>query len=375
MILTIIIFVLTLLVLVVSHEFGHFIVAKKVGIKVLEFGFGLPPKIFGKKVGQTLVSLNLLPIGGFVRLLGEDETNKKVLSEKDSFAAQPVWQRIAVVVAGVIMNFLLAAIIFYIVLASQGFKEQVPLLTSYQFFGVNQVDQSYALVGKVAANSPAEQAGVKLGDRISKIDQTTIEDSGQLSSVTKEHAGQPVILTLISPEGVSRQVSVTPRANPPAGEGSMGVEIGTVRVANLNYQTWPQRLAAGFSHSYNLISYSAVVLGSYISQAFEVRSIAPVAETVSGPVGITNAADMILKTKSPILPYLSFVAFLSLNLAFINILPFPALDGGRLFFLLIEAVFKRKVKAEVERWVHTIGMAILIALIVLITFSDIKKFF
>lgn len=375
MVVTIIIFILTLLVLVVSHEFGHFMVAKLSGIKVLEFGFGIPPRIWGKKIGDTLVSLNLLPIGGFVRLLGEDEVDKKVLLEKDSFTAKPVLNRILVVIAGVVMNFLLAAVIFYIVLAAQGFKEQIPLLTPYKFIGVSQTDVSYALVGDVAPNSPAEQAGIKPGDRVAQINNTPVEGSQQLVSLTKEYLGQEVNLTLVSPDNSQRTVTVVPRNNPPVGEGALGVGIGTVSVSNLNYQTPLQKLFSGFSHSYNLASYSMAVLGNMIGQAFEAKDLAPVSGSVSGPVGITSAADLILKTKSPILPYLSFVALLSLNLAIINILPFPALDGGRLFFLLIEAVFRKKVKAEVERWVHTIGMALLIALILLVTYSDIKKFF
>lgn len=375
MIFTIIIFVITLLILVVSHEFGHFITAKKFGVKVLEFGFGLPPRVWGKKVGETLVSINWLPLGGFVRLFGEDETDKKVLSDKRSFAAKPVGQRIIVVVAGVVMNFLLAAILFWIVLFSQGFKETIPLLTPYRFAGVDQSNESLVIIGRVAADSPASKAGIKSGDQVVKIGDTKVESGEQLVNLTKEHAGKNVNFTLRDSEKNERVVSVTPRVNPPEGQGALGIEMGTVTVANLNYRSFPQRAFAGFTHSYNLASYSAVVMGKFIGQAVTSKSLEPVSGSVSGPVGITNLAGVILQTDSPLIPYLSFMAILSLNLAMINILPFPALDGGRLFFLTIEAVTRRRVKAEVERWVHTIGMAILLALIVLITFSDIKKFF
>lgn len=375
MIFTIIIFVITLLILVVSHEFGHFITAKKFGVKVLEFGFGLPPRVWGKKVGETLVSINWLPLGGFVRLFGEDETDKKVLSDKRSFAAKPVGQRIIVVVAGVVMNFLLAAILFWIVLFSQGFKETIPLLTPYRFAGVDQSNESLVIIGRVAADSPASKAGIKSGDQVVKIGDTKVESGEQLVNLTKEHAGKNVNFTLRDSEKNERVVSVTPRVNPPEGQGALGIEMGTVTVANLNYRNFPQRAFAGFTHSYNLASYSAVVMGKFIGQAVTSKSLEPVSGSVSGPVGITNLAGVILQTDSPLIPYLSFMAILSLNLAMINILPFPALDGGRLFFLTIEAVTRRRVKAEVERWVHTIGMAILLALIALITFSDIKKFF
>ena len=161
MLLTIVVFIFTLLVLVISHELGHFLAAKKFGIKVLEFGFGLPPKIFGKKIGETIFSLNALPIGGFVKLFGEDETDKDVLKNTRSFASKPVFQRIIVVVAGVVMNISLAVILFWVVLFARGFEESIPLLTPHQFAGVNQVNESVILIGGVAPGSPAEEAGIK----------------------------------------------------------------------------------------------------------------------------------------------------------------------------------------------------------------------
>ncbi len=371
---TIIIFLITLLILVLSHEFGHFFAAKKFGVKVLEFGFGLPPKIWGKKIGETIFSLNLLPIGGFVRLFGEDETDKKILENKRSFGSKPVWQRIAIVTAGVIMNFILAAILFWIVLFAQGFTEKIPLLVPYRFIGVEQTDQTLVLIGQVSPNSPADQVGIKPGDQVVGFNAQKITSGEQLITLTKENTGKSSTLTLQNDQNNLRTVTVTPRANPPAGQGALGVELGTVSVANLSYQGG-QRVFSGITHSYNLASYSIAVLSHIISTAFETKDLAPVSQSVSGPVGVTNLASMILNTKSPLIPYLNFMALLSLNLAIINILPFPALDGGRLFFLSIEAIFRKKVKAEIERLVHTVGMAILIALILLVTFSDIKKFF
>lgn len=385
MVITIIIFVITLLILVVSHEFGHFITAKKFGVKVLEFGFGLPPKVLGKKIGETIYSLNLLPIGGFVRLFGEDDLpagRQEVedqpvggLKGKRSFAAKKVWQRIIIVTAGVWANIILAMIIFWLVLFAQGFKEQIPLLVPFKFAGVNQSNEAVIVVGKVSPDSPASFAGLNPGDRIAEFNGQKLESAEKLSELTKDFAGEKVTLTLISPEEEKRQIEIVPRNDPPDGQGPLGVELGSVTVANLSYQTPAQKILSGPVHSYNLASYSFAVLGKFIGQAFEEKSLQPVSGTISGPVGITNVAGMILQTKSPLIPYLNFVGLLSLNLGIINILPFPALDGGRLFFLVIEAVFRRRVKAEVEKWVHTIGMAILIALIVLVTLSDIKKFF
>ncbi|MFH0937039.1 MAG: M50 family metallopeptidase [Candidatus Daviesbacteria bacterium] len=373
MILTIIIFIFTLLVLIVSHEFGHFIVAKKFGVKVLEFGFGLPPKIWGKKIGETLVSINFLPIGGFVRLLGEDEVDKKILKEKDSFAAKNVWKRIGIVTAGVVMNLLLAVFIFWIVLASSGFKQTIPLLTPYHFIGVNQTEKTEIVVGETSAGSPAQKAGIEAGDRIVKFNDIGLVDSQQLIDLTKAQYGAKFNLTLLNQENKSRQIEVTPRTNPPEGEGPLGIALGDMVIAELNYQTLEQKIASGFTHSYNLAFYSFNILGKLIATSYQTRNLEPVAGTIAGPVGITNLTASILKTQSPLIPYLNFVALLSLNLAILNILPFPALDGGRIFFLLIEAITRKRVKPEIERWIHSAGMAILIALIVLVTFSDISK--
>lgn len=375
MVTTIIIFILTLLVLVVSHELGHFLAAKRFGVKVLEFGFGLPPKIFKKTIGDTPVSLNWLPIGGFVRLLGEDETDDQVLKDKHSFAVKPVLQRIGIVVAGVIMNLILAAVLFWVILFAQGFKERIPLLIPFQFAGVNQTNESIILVGGIAENSPAALANIKPGDQIVGFNGQQLINGEQLISLTKENLGQEVTLTLRDQSDQTRQVKMEPRRDPPEGQGALGVELGTLTVAYLNYETPSQKLFSGISHSYNLAAYSFALLGNLIAASFQTQNFEPVSQSLAGPVGITSIADTILRTESPLLPYLNFVALLSLNLAIINILPFPALDGGRLVFLLIEGVFKRKVRAEVERLIHTLGMAFLIALIILITFSDIRKIF
>jgi regulator of sigma E protease len=373
MILAIIVIIITLLVLVVSHEFGHFITAKKFDVEVQEFGFGIPPRAWGKKIGETIVSVNWLPIGGFVRLLGEDETDKKKLKDKRSFANKPVIQRIGIVVAGVVANFLLAVVLFYAVLASQGFKEKLPLLVPHQFAGVQQSNESIILIGGVAPDSPASAAGIKSGDRVVEFNSQKLDSGDQFIKLTKQFAGKKVTLTLEDQQRQKRVVELTPRENPPKNQGALGVELASVNIANLNYATLDQKLTSGFVHSYNLTTYSFDILGSLIASSLRTHNFEPVSESVSGPVGITNMTRTILQTQNPLIPYLNFIALLSLNLAIINILPFPALDGGRLFFLLIEFITRRKVNPAVERWVHTIGMVLLIALIVVITLSDISK--
>ncbi|MBI2601029.1 site-2 protease family protein [Candidatus Daviesbacteria bacterium] len=377
MLTSVIIFIITLLFLVLIHELGHFLMARKFNIKVEEFGFGIPPKAWGKKVGETLVSINWLPLGGFVRLLGEDEVDKKVLEHKRSFAAQKVGKRIAVVVAGVTMNLVFAWFLFYIVLAANGFKAQFPQILEHNFVGANQTRESIILIRAVGKNSPAEKAGIKPGDRVVAINGEEVRKDDQIITKTKELAGQEITLTLSDPQKIeTRLVGITPRKDPPPGEGAMGIALAPIETVTLHYETLLQKVFSAQVHSWNIISYSGKILGNLIFQSLSQKNIEPVSQTISGPVGIISLANAVLtSTENPLIPYLDFVALLSLNLAVMNLLPIPALDGGRLFFLLIEATTRKKVHAEVERWVHAVGMALLLALTVLITFSDIRKFF
>lgn len=377
MIFTVIIFIITLLILVVIHELGHFLVAKRFNIKVLEFGFGIPPRAFGKKWGETLVSLNWLPFGGFVRLLGEDEVSKEILENERSFASQKVGKRIAVVTAGVLMNLLLAWLLFYIVLGFQGFKTQFPLFLDHKFIGVNQRNESFIIVSGVNKDSPAESVGIKPGERIVAINDEFVSESADLISKTKALSGQEIKITLSDPEKRDfRNIFVTPRKDPPEGQGPLGVSLAEVGLANIEYETPLAKLLSGPLHSINIVAYSGKIFGRLINESLETKKLEPVSQTVSGPIGITSLVnDILTQNKNPLLPYMNFVAILSLNLAVMNILPIPALDGGRLFFLIIEAVTRKRVHANIEKYIHTVGMVLLLTLMLLITFSDIRKLF
>jgi len=374
MIFSIIIFILTLLILVLIHEFGHFLMAKRFGIKVLEFGFGIPPKILGKKFGETEYSLNALPIGGFVRLLGEDEADQKMLESHRSFAYQHVYKRMVVVLAGVVMNFLLANLVFYIFLAGQNFKIILPYNNQYNFVGVNQKVESFVLIGEVAKGSPAQSVGIKVGERVVSLNGENIVSSNQLVEKTKALAGQEIEIKLLDQDKTDRLVRLTPRKNPPSGEGAIGIAFGSMDIATISYETPLQKLFSGPIHSYNLVAYSVVSLGDLIGKSWQQQSVGPISGAVAGPVGITNIANQILTSeKNSFIPYLGFIGLISLNLAVFNFLPIPALDGGRLFFLIIEAVTGKRVHPVFEKWVHTVGMAALLLLSLLITVSDIKK--
>lgn len=373
----ILVFIITLLILVLIHEFGHFIMAKKFGIKVLEFGFGLPPRVFGKKFGETLYSLNWLPFGGFVRLLGEDEPAppEDKLSEKSRyFSDRPVWQRITVVVAGVFMNLILALVVFWGVIGFQSFKVQLPLISEYNFIGADVTTTNMVVTSAVSPNSPAEEAGLKPGERIIEADGKPIEDSNDLITLARSKGGVPISLKVTDLQETSfRTIEVTPRESPPQGQGPLGISLGTFKVANLAYNSLAQKIFSAPTYSINLIGYNGKILGDLISASLQKQDITPVSESVAGPIGITTIVKDIIETENPVLPYLNFLAVLSLNLAIINILPFPGLDGGRLFFLIIEGVTRKKPHANFEKYVHTVGLALLLGLVLLITISDIRK--
>jgi regulator of sigma E protease len=380
----IVVFIITILLLVVIHEFGHYIACKKFNIKVLEFGFGLPPRIWGKKIGETLWSINAIPAGGFVRPLGEDEdldakgliAQEKKEWEERSFQTQTPGKKILVVAAGVVMNLLLAWVLYWIVLGAQGFQVQVPLITDHKFFGATQTNEKVFLVDTVSADSPAQKAGILSNDRLVAVNGQALTSTDQLISFTKSEAGKPISVTLSDFQNKKRHdVTLVPRANPPANQGAIGISFGELEMAHLDYsQPW-QILLAGPIHSYNVADYSIEIFSKTIQVAFQTKDFTPVRQNVAGPIGITKIVGQILDMKDPLIPYLDFVAILSLNLAVVNVLPFPGLDGGRLFFLVIEAITRKKVNQTFEKYVHTVGLAILLTLIVLITVSDIKKLF
>lgn len=367
---------ITILILIVIHELGHFFVAKKFNIKVLEFGFGIPPKAIGKKVGETLITLNWLPLGGFVRLLGEDDLSKNDPEYKRSFVAQPVSKRIAVVIAGVVMNLLLAWILFYIYLGAQNFQAQLPLLTPHHFAMVNQHNETMILVGLVEKNSPASQAGLKVGDRILFFNGAPVQNVDQVINEAKSHEGQPVSLTLSNPDKSNeRSVSLVPRINPAKNQGAIGIALKPFDSASLTFATPTQKVLAGPIFSYNLMAYQFDVMGDLISKSFQRKSAAPVSDAVAGPVGITSLLGEIITGPEPILNYLYFLGLLSLSLAFFNVLPIPPMDGGRLFFLLFEAVTRRKVHVNIEKYSQAVGFAVLVGILILITVSDVRKLF
>ncbi|MFH1840599.1 MAG: M50 family metallopeptidase [Candidatus Shapirobacteria bacterium] len=347
MLLTVITFLLVLSVLVLVHEGGHFLAAKKAGIKVEEFGVGYPPRIFARKIGGTEYSLNLLPLGGFVRLYGEDNLNTQA---RASFWAQSKKARASVIFAGVTMNFLLAIFVFAAVYSVTG----LPVKTTK----VN-------IVG-VVPGSPADQAGLKVDQRITALDGVAVKNTDDFIDLTRGKLGREVVL-----EVDGQAVKITPRQEAPAGEGPLGVVISSLEMKHYPfYQMIPLGIAEGFKEA---VGWGQLILASLGKMFLELFTLGRVPKDVAGPLGILQITSGVAKTGW--LAVAQFMGILSVNLAVINILPFPALDGGRLVFLIYELVTRRRPRSGVERWVNTAGMATLLFLIMLVTIGDVSRLF
>ncbi len=357
----VIIFVLILMLLVISHELGHFLTAKRFGIKVLEFGFGIPPKLWSKKIGETIYSINLLPVGGFVRLHGEDETDKKILKDPKSFAYKGVWERIAVVLAGVFMNLVLAWVMFYGVLIAQDFKIIYP------------TPEPSVVVADLEDNYPAKLAGLKAGDRLVKIDGVEVKSIDEAVQYIRARPEVTVNLTVADLEGDNpKEVKLTPRKEAD-GQGKVGIAFSPVPFKE--YKGFSNRLFSGITYSSDLTRLTFMGLGTLFTDVSK-GDLNKASQNVAGPIGLVKVSQSISSLGlQAILPYMWFIGVISLTLAVFNSLPFPALDGGRAVFLFYEALTKKKPNPEFEKAVHNIGMAILLMMIALITFSDIRKLF
>lgn len=358
MLLTIITFIIVLSLLVLAHEFGHFIVAKKTGIKVEEFALGFPPRIWTKKIGETNYSINAIPIGGYVKMLGEVEKS----SHPRAFENQSRGVRFSVAVAGVVMNLILAWVIFTI-----GFAIGMsPVISDYRSLP-GKVIKSEIIVAEVQKDSAADKAGLKSMDTIisaSLEGQTvTFGSVEDLSNFTRSHRGREVLFRYTR-EGKELEKNVTLGASSEAPFGVVAVNNATIRV------TWYKAPYVALRETYKTTEYTAVFIKNFFAKIF---TKGEVSKEVGGPVQIFMATGTVVKIG--IMAVLQFIAILSINLAIINILPLPALDGGRIIFIIVEAIArKRLIKEYVENIIHTVGFALLIILILLVTYNDILKY-
>ncbi len=350
--LAIIAFVAIIAVLVLSHEFGHFIVAKKSGMKVDEFGFGFPPRIFGMKKGETTYSLNWIPLGGFVKIAGEDNSEH---DDPRSFVNKSFWQRLSVLVAGIVMNFLLAAVLFAIgaaigVPATYNPGDQLPKHATLRVQGVT--------VTEIQPGTPAATAGIAEGDVILSVNGQTFANANDTVSYLQTQIGQTAHLTLQrNNQTISKDVYDRP--NPPAGQGAIGIAVSDVGILKFKWYAAPLE---GVRQTWFTITDTISGLYGLIRSGAGFSSL-------GGPVKIAQLTGQ--ATALGIIYVLQFAAFLSVNLGILNAIPFPALDGGRVLFLVIEKIRRKRNNPNVEGWVNTVGFFLLLGLILVISAHDI----
>ncbi|OGF51660.1 RIP metalloprotease RseP [Candidatus Giovannonibacteria bacterium RIFCSPLOWO2_02_FULL_43_11b] len=357
MLLTIITFLAILIVLVLSHEFGHFIFAKLAKVRVEEFAFGFPPRIFSVKKGETKYSFNLVPLGGYVKIYGEEGEEAQ---DPRSFSGQKFLTKVLIIAAGVLFNFLLAYILF-----TSGFMIGTPIPLSD-----NDMNPSASIqITEVQRGSPAQHVGLEPGDRIMSLlgaDQEGIAAFrvSDVQKFIKDHRGQEISINYAR-HGEVYEIKATPRVEVKEGEGALGIAMIRTGVKKLGFF---QSFKEGFSTTIDMTRATAGALLGFFKEIFTGRASF---EGVSGPVGIANLVGDF--SRFGIIFLIQLTALLSINLALINIIPFPGLDGGRIFFLLIEKIKGSPFHWKFTRTVHAAGFIALIIMMILITYQDILK--
>ena len=345
----IVIFIVALSVLVLVHELGHFMAAKLTGVRVDEFGLGLPPKMFGKKIGETLFSLNWLPIGGFCKLYGEDGDQKG----NRAFNNKKPWQKLLIVIGGLLMNMVLSVVIFSVV---------------YGITGIPQETNRVSIIG-IAKNSPAQTVGLHENEVIVSVEGVLVHTPSEVTAEVGKYKGKNVKLQISNVKlNTKKEVTIQVREKPPAGEGSMGVEISNTEMVKVPWWQFYKGVAAGFKEAY---FWGKVIVGGVFSMLSTLAS-GKIPKDVAGPIGMFQATTSI-RQAGGIMAVFHFFAVVSVNLAVVNILPFPALDGGRIIFVIYEFIFRKRANERFEAMVNNLGMMVLLLMIGLITAGDLLR--
>jgi len=352
---SILIFIIVLGIIIFVHELGHFIAAKGSGMRVDEFGFGFPPRIFGVKRGGTTYSLNWIPLGGFVKIKGE---NGEEAWEGDSFASKSIPRRVLVILAGVSMNIILAFVLF-----TGGYLIGVPQAIDVPPKGAI-ISKATIQVGQVLANSPASRSDLRSNDMIEEFNGQKPVSADALRSAIRSGSGDVKIKVKRGEQKL--ELTLSPEVLKETGARGLGVELVDVGTIRFPWFLAPIRgaEAVAFMLWSILASFYGLLAGLFAGQGLS--------QDVSGPIGIAVVTGQAVQIG--FMYMVEFVAILSLNLAVVNAIPFPALDGGRFLFLMIEAVRRRPVSQRVEGVVHQIGFALLMLLIVAVTYRDLVRY-
>ena len=338
---TAILAILLFCIMIFPHELGHFIAARRVGVKVNEFAFGMGPAIWKKQGPETLYSIRLFPVGGFCAMEGEDEDS----NEPRAFGNKKPWQKIVVLAAGSFMNIICAIVIMSLVIGIMGFTTTV--------------------VGQVTEDLPAKAAGILEGDKLLKIDDTEIEQWTDVSKALQASGGEEVVVTLERDKQVET-VSVVPQLTEGVdaqGNPAQGYVLGvTCKISHNPFMA----VMDGAQSTWNMTKMMFSALGQLFTGKAGV-------DELSGPVGMIN---MVSQTTEYGFWYYGFLtALICVNLAIINLLPLPALDGGRIIFVIYTMITGKTVSEKVEGAIHMVGMVLLLALMVFVTMNDITRIF
>jgi regulator of sigma E protease len=337
------IFAVILIGLVVAHEFAHFLTAKLFGVYVLEFGIGFPPKAWGFHIGETEYTINWLPLGGFVRLLGEEDP-----THPRSLASHPRWQRFIVLASGSVMNLILPIVLF-----------------AFAFTIPHQESVGRAIIAEVVPDSPAAVAGLQQNDIIYSIGGRNAKNSIEAGRLIRLNLGHQTDI-VVKRAAEFETITVTPRWTPPSGQGPTGIRIApqygfTETVSQPPWESLPNGLRTTFD--------TMILARNEFISWFKGGS----GPEVAGPVAIAQTTGEVARDGG-ISPLLELSALLSINLGIMNLLPLPMLDGGRVFFLLIEVARRgRRIAPEKEAMVHLVGFVLFLALAVVVTFADVSR--
>jgi len=336
-------FVVILVFLMIAHELGHFMTAKAFGVKVEEFGLGLPPRIWGFQRGETVYSLNWVPFGAFVKLLGEEDPQAP-----RSLAGKSRKVRFLVLVAGSLMNIVLPILLF-----------------SIAFMVPHQALMENVQIKEVLAGSPAESAGMAVGDTVLQINGQAVNNRNDVGYYLRLNLGSPVTIVLRTAAGAEKTVHVVPRWNPPPGQGATGIVIEAAgsRVVSESDPFWVA-IPKGAVRCWETLVLFRNTIAIWI--------IGTEAPQLTGPVGIAQMTGEVVQAGWG--PILEFTALISLNLGIVNLLPIPGLDGGRLIFVILEFLRRgKRISAKREGLIHFVGLVGLLLMIAIISYFDIVR--
>lgn len=357
---SILIFIFILGILIFAHELSHFIAGRKAKAKIEEFCIGFPPRIYKKKKNGILYSIGIIPWGGFVKFFGDDPRDKR----KGSFYQLSIGKRFWIIVAGVLANFLIAMFLYSVIFAI-GFPQEITEKTSKE--AKNVIVQ----IGMVAKASPAEKADIRMGDKIVSLsdNKKKIEpkEPEEIVEFIDQNKGKEIKIVL---KRGNQEITkkVIPRKNPPKEEGSVGIAL--IKTGIIEY-SWYESIFMGVKTTF--VNTKLTIEGLYQVIKNAITGVPMREVPVAGPIGI--GAFFIKLTELGFVYIINFTALLSLAFAILNILPFPALDGGRVLFLFIEKIKRKPVEPKVEYWTNAVGFAVLILLMIAITIKDIVYLF